>query len=594
MNAPIAAHWFSGQELVAHPVTLVYDGATLHLEGLAAPRRFTLEQVRVSDRLGRTPRFLYFPDGSSAETSENDAVDAWLATRSRGRGSALIHWLEQRSRVAAAATVLLVASVAALAFYGLPVLAHRAAQAVPPRIERQAGEVALQALERMLQASELSARERARVTAQMDRITRARGITAAARIEFRSMGRFPNAFALPGGILIVSDELARMATDEELAAVLAHETAHWQLRHGVQSVFRNSAALLVVSTITGDLSTLTTFASTLPLLLLQNGYSREFEQEADHYAVETLRLAQIDPRYLATILTKLERKRPDSGRDFSYLSTHPATKDRAARIDPSGSYVSLIRDPEPDQPAPPPAAARPQPGTLALAPKIDVPPRAISQVAPEYPPSLRYTGVQGNVSVEFIVDTEGRVREPKILQSTHSDFDTAVLAALIQWRFEPGRLRGKKVNCRARLEFPFTLSEETAAPAPAETGAPAPAHPRTVDELLARAQAPVLTRQVSPEYPAALVAARAEGQVVVTFHVATTGIVSRAKVKSSSDPRFDTAALAAVNEWTFAPQPDLDPRVLLTQEVEFDFKIVAAPEAPVGEVTVRYDGARAR
>ena len=56
-----------------------------------------------------------------------------------------------------------------------------------------------------------------------------------------------------------------------IAAVLAHELGHVERRHGLQSVLRNSAALLVVSTITGDLSTLSTFSATLPFLLLQYG-----------------------------------------------------------------------------------------------------------------------------------------------------------------------------------------------------------------------------------------------------------------------------------------------------------------------------------
>jgi len=136
-------------------------------------------------------------------------------------------------------------------------------------------------------------------------------------------------------LLVVSAALGALANDEELAAVLAHEIGHWQLRHGLQGVLRSSAALLLVSTVSGDLSALTTFAGTIPFVLLQRGYSREFEEAADAYAVDLLRQADISVAHFATILKKLENARPGSGQDLTYLSTHPATHDRIKRVNPA-------------------------------------------------------------------------------------------------------------------------------------------------------------------------------------------------------------------------------------------------------------------
>lgn len=491
-TTPFHGQWSDGVRLASRAVTVACEGSVLEIAGLDAPNFVPLGQVRISDRLARVPRFLYLPDGASIETADNDAVDALVAPRGRHRLNVVIDWLERRSRVAALAAVLLVVSVASLGYFGLPIAARRAAHAVPANIERQAGEAALHTLSGMLGQSQLDRKARQRVAAQMDRVSRARKLSSAPRLEYRSMGQFPNAFALPGGILVVSDELVKLATDDELAAVLAHETAHWQLRHGAQIVFRSSAALLVVSMVTGDLSTLTGFAASLPVLLLQRGYSREFEEEADAYAVATLKQAGIDPRHLATILTKLQRARPGNGVDYSYLSTHPSTDDRARKIDPTGTFKSLLGKADeseapapstkplppatPTAPATPPATKvesimlnsrrHPERKSVGTAPasafswaQLEVPPTPIDRVPPEYPAELRTAGVTGIVSLEFIIDRQGDVVAAEVVRSTHPGFEQVTLDAVMKWKFNPGRKNGQAVDTRASIDIPFTLSE---------------------------------------------------------------------------------------------------------------------------------------
>jgi Zn-dependent protease with chaperone function len=286
--------------------------------------------VRVSDRLGSLPRFVYLAPRTTIETPENDAFDALLAARRRGRGAAFIDWLETHNRIAALATVLLVMFVACGLRFGLPGLARRTAAAVPAAVEEQAGRAALRTFDRMLGTSSLSRSERRRVEDQLARLVTVRPFGTKPHLEFRSMGgKYPNAFALPGGTIIVSDELVRLGvTNDEIAAVLAHELSHVERHHGIQSLLRNSYALLVVSALTGDLSTLSSLAASLPLVLLNSGYSREFEREADADALALLTAAGIDSRCFATVLEKLEKARPATGRDYSYLSTHPPTAER--------------------------------------------------------------------------------------------------------------------------------------------------------------------------------------------------------------------------------------------------------------------------
>jgi len=330
MNTVFTGTLFDGETLTAHPIRFTIEGGRLISQSEGHELDVALADVLPSSRLAALPRYLHFSDGRIIETEESADLDALLTGGERAHFTALVHWLEAQEIVAAAGTLLLVAMIGAVVWWGLPVLARRAAMAVPDAIEKQAGQTALLTLNRVLGQSRLEYRDQYRVREQLTKLLDAGGLNVRPDLVFCSMGReFPNAFALPGGTIVISDELVALATDDgELAAVLAHEIGHWQKRHGLQSVLRSSTALLVVSGISGDLSTLTSFAGTIPFMLLQRGYSREFEEEADAYTVDLLQKASIDLKHFESILTKLQNVRPKTGQDFTYLSTHPSTAGR--------------------------------------------------------------------------------------------------------------------------------------------------------------------------------------------------------------------------------------------------------------------------
>ncbi len=80
-----------------------------------------------------------------------------------------------------------------------------------------------------------------------------------------------------------------------------------------------------------------------------------------------------------------------------------------------------------------------------------------SGASPEYPPLLRSAGITGEVRLEFIIDTAGRV-EPgsaRVLSSTHPLFEAPSLRALDTWQFQPGRIGGMKVRVRVRQLLRF-------------------------------------------------------------------------------------------------------------------------------------------
>lgn len=89
---------------------------------------------------------------------------------------------------------------------------------------------------------------------------------------------------------------------------------------------------------------------------------------------------------------------------------------------------------------------------------LDRPPRTRSQAAPDYPAALRRDLIEGEVVVEFDVDTQGRVVSARIVSGGHRDFEQAALRAVLRWRFEPGRSGGRVVPFRMAVPISFRLS----------------------------------------------------------------------------------------------------------------------------------------
>jgi predicted Zn-dependent protease len=227
--------------------------------------------------------------------------------------------------------------------YGVPALARHVAFALPVAVESSLGRESLAALDHLFFApSGLPASRRAELTGLFRRMTAILPGTAGCRLEFRASKQLgANALALPAGIVVVTDDLVKMAhNDDELAAVMAHELGHEQGRHALRHVLQNSAAGLVMATITGDIVSVTSFSATLPTALVDASFSRDFEREADDVAIAYLKQEGIPPKRYADILSRLQaqldarhgKSASDGSKVRNYLSTHPETGERIRRI----------------------------------------------------------------------------------------------------------------------------------------------------------------------------------------------------------------------------------------------------------------------
>lgn len=84
---------------------------------------------------------------------------------------------------------------------------------------------------------------------------------------------------------------------------------------------------------------------------------------------------------------------------------------------------------------------------------------ALVRIPPEYPAHARMRRIQGYVDVEFIVDTNGRVRDATVIEAQPPGvFDRAALSSIIHWKFEPRQRDGVPVEIIARQRIEFELS----------------------------------------------------------------------------------------------------------------------------------------
>lgn len=88
---------------------------------------------------------------------------------------------------------------------------------------------------------------------------------------------------------------------------------------------------------------------------------------------------------------------------------------------------------------------------------LDRPPEPVLQPAPVFPFNLKREAITGQVRVEFVVDTEGRVRNAFVIETTHPGFDEAALTGVSRWRFRPGYKNGRKVNTRMQVPILFRI-----------------------------------------------------------------------------------------------------------------------------------------
>ncbi|MFN8298656.1 MAG: M48 family metallopeptidase [Chitinophagales bacterium] len=212
-------------------------------------------------------------------------------------------------------------------FFLLPVLADKAARAVPVNTEQKIGEQAY------LQFT---------VGASINKDASVIANRFLNNLHFKS--EYPvsitiindstvNAFALPGGrIVVYAGILHKMNSASQLAALLSHEYSHVVLKHSTRSLFRALSSYIMVSLFLGDATGVAAVVVQNADQLKQLSYSREFESDADKNGLQLLAEQHINPQGMISLFEALQKEEKQHGEFPGFLSTHPLTADRIAEI----------------------------------------------------------------------------------------------------------------------------------------------------------------------------------------------------------------------------------------------------------------------
>ena len=219
------------------------------------------------------------------------------------------------------AAVVLLLAVVGFYFWGLPFIADKVAGAMPQSADEYLGK---QLYSQVMGA----AKENKQLSPYVRGLYRQLQVNSTYNMHVAVIDdENPNAFALPGGYLVVHHSiLKRMQQPEELAALLGHETGHVQMRHTTRDLFRSLSSYLFISFIFGDISGITAVIMQNADVLKRLEYSRHLEREADEFSFRVLQQSRINPQGLVLLFTHLKEEQgaENSNGTQEFLSTHPA------------------------------------------------------------------------------------------------------------------------------------------------------------------------------------------------------------------------------------------------------------------------------
>ncbi len=320
--------------------------------------------VDISSRIGNTPRYLNFPNSSQFETNDNDAIDEIVTLFSHNSFSGLIHKLEKAKSFVVFTVVSIIVFGWLFIQYGIPFISKEIAQRLPEKASQYMGQGVLDIMDKQwFSKTRLSKKKQLELQQVFNNLkTNIKG-SQHYKLVFRDGGPIgANAFALPDGTVVFTDELINLTNNNlDIASIMLHEIGHLKHHHSLRATIQQSGLAIFIIAVSGDVSTSSSVITAIPFMLVKSGFSQDMETEADSYALNYMQKYNINPRHFVTMMEKLEASFTDKYSDcikkhkkpsanikcinmavkenknkdrkqgknlLDYFSTHPGSKER--------------------------------------------------------------------------------------------------------------------------------------------------------------------------------------------------------------------------------------------------------------------------
>ncbi|MFZ8995710.1 MAG: M48 family metallopeptidase [bacterium] len=290
------------------------------------------DEMVIQAPVGSLPYKILLAEGHLFEAENNQETKKFLEFCQKPNAESWLSYLEQKKTVILVGIIILAGLVITVPKYGLPWMGDQVAHWIPQSWLMMAGDETLEILdESFFSPSELAPQDQDQFTKEFNRMASLVLKDQTARLVFRQSEEIgPNAFALPGGLVVLTDELVEIAEDRAgVIGVLAHELGHVQLKHPARRLVRSLMALALVSLIFDDAATFAEELAAISGSLISLAYTREFEEEADRAGKEILIGAGLSPIPLANLLQKLSDGCEENCSQLpEWLTTHPSVPSR--------------------------------------------------------------------------------------------------------------------------------------------------------------------------------------------------------------------------------------------------------------------------
>lgn len=346
--------YFDGRAAAAHQIHLIVKVRAIQLLGHGIDLLVPITQVRFNEPFAHAPGVLDLGNGAHCEFHDNQKI---LQKALRYRPTRVERW-QTRWQAALVAILIMIGLLFSAYHWGIPKLAAIAVVKIPASTETTLGAEMMPVLDKSLfKPSALPENRKQQVREIFDNI-KPEHPRLPMHLLFRSSPQMgPNAVALPGGSIVVTDQMvAALAPKDgdltgtpalELAGVLAHEIGHIELRHTLRALLANSAVTVLTATLFGDFSALVT---AIPVILIGSDYSRDMESEADAYAVQLLEQHHISPGYMADVFELLHKKSQQNPLNRTprwmrfatdFTASHPTDETRIKRFRDAAAKSSV-------------------------------------------------------------------------------------------------------------------------------------------------------------------------------------------------------------------------------------------------------------